>query len=163
MAYPFTAGRKKAPPDKTLLARKVRLVTSYDVPLLGSSSKNGKDVYIDRSLAAHGPLDIKGVMFDTLPALVIHEKVEKALEDLGWSYTDAHNYATKLEHAYVRSKGIKPEDYEEALKPWIVKCGRKTDTRTAPNMELKPYQHPHSKYQRKLLAEADAAEKESAP
>lgn len=165
MGHPFTTG-VKTPPDSKLLARKVKLVTSYDVGLLGSSSKSGADVYVDRSFAAAvraGKVLVNGKPFPYFfKALEIHEKVEKQLEDLGWSYTDAHRYATKLENAFVESKGFKAKDYQAAYKPWIIACGRKTNPREAPNMEEKPYLHPHNVEQRKLLAAANDAEHEKA-
>ncbi len=69
-------------------------------------SRNGKIIYIDR----HMPETMRygGRNIDTDRYLILHEEVEKTLNDqLGLQYLHAHQIASRAEQAAVRAAGIR--------------------------------------------------------
>jgi len=148
----------------------VTINRDHDVPLLGGSNGKGT-VYLDRSFDPMKPIGPKGEKVDVTPFLAEHEAVEAKAEREGKNYTDAHALATAAEHAKLKEAGIKPADYEAALKGDIAAAGKKAGPQAPADIIKKPYEHPHSELQRKMLGEVeksaqpatvDAAAKESA-
>lgn len=141
----------KMPAVKRRLARPFKLVTTYDMPLLGSSSIGGANVYLDRHLRANGRrfgvLLVNDYPFDTKPPLIRHERLEQAIEDvLGWQYEHAHLVATRWEHRIVPD----PAAYERALKPLIKKDALERVTRVPGDLDIRPLLAPP--VNRKMLA-----------
>lgn len=160
---------KKPPSDAVLVARKVTVSTKYRVPLLGSSSKDGKTVYIDSEfyretnggiLQAKRKSDGKVVPYNVMKGLVRHEVVEWTLENLGWSYTYSHrDYATRLENKQYEDDGMDAASVQRAFDPWVGKLGREhITTGVAPDMQELPAEHPHNVEQRRILAEENKTE-----
>ena len=72
----------------------------YDIPYLGSSSKDGKTIYFDRHLPKTVKLERDGIVkeIDPIQFLTMHESLEKTLIDqLNWTYSEAHKAATAYE------------------------------------------------------------------
>ena len=141
--------------------------TDYDVPLLGSSGKNG-EVYIQRGWdpVIHGGL-LDGL--DRTPFLVEHEAVELVKENEGVDYSKAHyDHAEPAEHAaLLKALNLKAgtpeadkaiEAYEASYKQDLVKAGQVKNPQVPPNLNIKPEEHPHNAEQRRLLAEVNKGE-----
>lgn len=132
------------PAIKARLARPYRLLTIYDIALLGSSSIGGAHVYLDRHLRENGQpygvLKIKGRPFDIRAHLVGHERLEQAIEDvLGWPYLMlAHPLATHAENRSVTMRGGDPVAYEAALKPFIKADESERITKTPSDLDMRP-------------------------
>lgn len=123
---------------KAELKRPFKVDKTHDVPFLGGMSKDGKTVYIDRHLPALITIGHKKV--NVLPYILVHERTEKAIMDqMGYTYSSAHNLATKAEHRKVREHGLKPADYEKALKPYIKADEHEKITKPPPDLEPRPY------------------------
>jgi hypothetical protein len=131
------------PKIKARLARPYKLVTSFDIALLGSSSIGGARVYLDRHLRHDGgpfgvilverkPLDVK-------PGLIRHERLEQALEDeLGFTYEHAHVIAQHWEERDYRRKGFSPGDVERAFKPYIKQDEHERIQKSPTDLDLRP-------------------------
>lgn len=140
---------------------------SKDVPYLGGSSKDGKTVYLHKDLdpvIKDGPL----AGLDRTVPLVTHEAVEAHYENLGHSYSDAHyNYAEPAEHqALLDQLGLKKgtpeadkaiEHYEASFPSDLKAAAEKNNPDVPPDLITKPYEHPHSEQQRKMLDEVEPA------
>lgn len=156
------------PRIKHRLSRPYKLVTSYDIALLGSSSVGGRNVYLDRHLKGagmpYGVIPVKGKRLDVKPGLIRHERLEQALEDIfGWSYLPlAHNVAQRWEERDYRAKGFDPKDVEAAFKPFIKADAVEKIERTPTDLDQRPlYAPPKSD---KLIAHVNAtAQKEKLP
>lgn len=168
-AHPHTAKLSKSeladllaealanPKVKARLAKPYKLVTSYDIALLGSSSIGGENVYLDRHLregkAPFGVLTVAGRKLDVKPGLVRHERLEQALEDIfGWSYEIAHEVATAYEEQLYRAKGFDPRKVEAAFEPYIKKDEGENIVRTPTDLDMRPMLG-----DKKLLARVKAA------
>ena len=72
----------------------------YDIPFIGSYSKDGKTIYFDRHLPEVIFLKLDGQKREVNPRELIkpHEELEKAIiSALGWGYYLAHAAATAYE------------------------------------------------------------------
>lgn len=150
----------------------VKVDRTHDVPLLGSSSKDGT-VYIDKDwnpIIKSGPL--KGL--DRTPMLVEHEAVEARKEKEGLDYSKSHyDHAEPAEHKVLLDKlGLKAgtpkadkaiEAYEKSYKSDLVDAAQKKETNPPPDLIEKPYEHPHNVEQRRLLAEVEKAPGNATP
>lgn len=166
---------KRTPSDASLLARKVQVITSYRVPLLGSSSKDGSIVYIDSeffkatkggNLSAKRRSDGATVTYNVMKGLVTHEKVEFTMEKLGWSYTYSHReFATRLENKQYEDDGMDAASVQRAFDPWIKRLAQEKipHDQIAPDMLELPAEHPHNVEQRRILAEENATENQPEP
>lgn len=140
---------------------------AFDVPLLGSSGKDGT-VYINKGW---DPVVKDGLLkgLDRTPLLVEHEAVEAAKEKQGVNYSKAHyDHAEPAEHALLlktlklkagtdeANKAI--EAYEQSYKQDLVDAAKTKNPAIPPDLLEKPYEHPHNVEQRKLLAEVDKGE-----
>ena len=134
---------KSNPKFRERMARSCRLSGDYDIPLLGSSSKDGKTVYLDRHLRhqdkPYGLIPVDGKLLNVKPFLIEHERVEQALEDIyGFTYEAAHEVATFAEHRLVEFKGFDPKDYEKALEPYIKADDHERIKRVPADLDIRP-------------------------
>lgn len=176
---PGEAGPKKksdVPKDEVTRDNAVVIKTSvglralncdYDVPLLGSSSKNGKIIFLHKTwdpIIKSGPL--KGL--NRIPYIAEHEAVEDDAERrMGLGYATAHyDHAEPAEHKKLLADlGLKPDSLEgrRAIKAYeasydadLKMAGSVKNPDVPPDMEPKPYEHPHNVAQRRLLSEVKA-------
>jgi uncharacterized protein len=141
---------------------------NYDVFLLGGISTDRRTVYIDRHWQ---PLaKIYGRVLDRTPYLVEHEKVEGDVEAENKNYSVAHSdYAEPAEHARLLADyGVDagtPEaaelinQYEESYHEEIIRAANSVDASVLlpPDLVQKPYEHPHSERQRRMLHDVELA------
>lgn len=129
------------------LAAPFKVITTQDIPLLGSSSINRKKVYFDRHLRhgqlPYGVLLVGGRRLDVKPGLTRHERLEAVLEDrLGWPYgTIAHPVAQHFEEQLYRAKGFDPRDVEKAFAPFIRTDEREPLQKVPTDLDLRPMLH----------------------
>lgn len=132
------------PKVRAFLARPFKIVTSKDIPLLGSSSIGGGETYLDQHLRYRnwpfGIIPVGGVRFDTKPGLTRHERMELAVEDVfGWPYMPiAHPVATAYEHRLYRKLGFDPATVEKAYAPYIRSDEREPLKNVPTNLDLRP-------------------------
>lgn len=132
------------PKIKKRLARAYMLVSTFDIALLGSSSINGANVYLDRHLregcSAYGVLNVQSRKLNVIPGLIRHERLEQALEDeLGWPYLPlAHNVAQHWEERDYRAKGSDPRAVEKAFVPFIKHDEHERITKTPTDLDMRP-------------------------
>lgn len=138
---------------------------SHDIPLLGSSSKDGT-VHIDKDwqpVIKDGPL--KGL--DRTPFLVEHEAVEAHAEQRGQNYSQSHfDHAEPAEHKMLLDHlGLKDgtpeadkaiEAYEQSYKQDLKDAAAKKNPNVPPDLITKPYDHPHTQEQRRMQADVDS-------
>jgi hypothetical protein len=136
------------PKVKARLARPFRLITTTDVPLVGSSGVGGWNVYFDRNLRVrnhpYGLLLVKGKWLDVKPGLVRHERGEQTFEDvLGWPYLPfAHFVAQHWEERDYKVKGFNPEDVEAVFQPLIKRDAHERITKVATDLDMRPLMFP---------------------
>jgi hypothetical protein len=116
------------------LIKQIRAETTinrdYNVPLAAGSSKDGKTIYIDRSIPT---------TFDRYVS--VHEFVEKRLLDGGIAYAPAHAAATAAELACVKDDGVSIDDYDSFFDRWEKVAARhKLGDGTPPDLETRPYE-----------------------
>ncbi len=155
---------QEAAPERTVSVPgfgDVKFNQQHDVELLGGSSNDGSTVYADKDwnpVAKLRMADGTEKDVDRSPFLGVHELRERALEEKGWSYTDAHNQAEREEDAAVRAAGIDPKSYQESYDGEIKDAAKKADTgNPPPDIVAKPYEHPHSVRAREALDQVDKA------
>lgn len=138
---------------------------THDIPLLGSSSKDGT-VHIDKDfdpVIKDGPL--KGL--DRTPFLVEHEAVEAKAEKDGQNYSQSHyDHAEPAEHKMLLEHlGLKEgtpeadkaiEAYEASYKDDLKAAAAKKNPQVPPDLITKPYDHAHTEAQRRMMDEVDA-------
>ena len=91
-----------------------KLDRRHDIPYLAGYSRNGKIIYIDRSMPKS--FMFRGRRIKTDPFLILHEAVEKTLMDhLGLRYLHAHQIATRAEQAAVRASGVSWQAYDRFM------------------------------------------------
>lgn len=116
------------PKVKARLARRFKLVTTFDIPYLGSSSIGGARVYLDRHIP---PI----VLTKSRQPLIRHERLEQACEDeLGWRYELSHEVATRWEHRIVPD----PKAYEKMLRAFIKADAHEKILNCPTDMDLRP-------------------------
>jgi hypothetical protein len=136
------------PKIKKRLERPFKLITNYDIALVGSSSIGGAHVYFDRHLhdgnKPVGFLSVGGKILNTRPGLTRHERLEQALEDeLGWPYDKlAHPVAQKYEEKDYRAKGFDPKDVEKAFAPFIKADAHERIKRSPTDLDMRPLMAP---------------------
>lgn len=113
-----------------------RLNTQFQVPYMCCYSQDGEIIYIDKRLPRYWMLGGKEV--DVYPFLIVHECVEKQLEDdCGYNYRYAHTRATGQERKAVERAGVNWGDYQKAMLGEVKKLERLTGM--VPNdLDLKP-------------------------
>ena len=158
------ADRDSLPTVKTSVGD-VAVDRSHDIPLLGSSSKDGT-VHIDKDwdpVIKDGPL--KGL--DRTPFLVEHEAVEAHAEKNGQNYSQSHyGHAEPAEHKMLLDHlGLKEgtpeadkaiEAYEQSYKQDLKDAAAKKNPQVPPDLIVKPYEHPHSEKARIMAADVES-------
>jgi hypothetical protein len=124
---------------QAFLRQPFTVVTSYDVPLLGSSNIGWTKVYFDR----HFPISKMPVGDRTLnakPGLIRHERLEVALENiLNWPYDEiAHPVAQHFEDRDYRWRGFDPKAVEKAYEPYIRDDESEVLKKVATDLDLRP-------------------------
>lgn len=120
---------------KRMLATPFNVITSDDIPLLGSSSVNRANVYLDR----HLPRRLPGIKIDNRPGLIKHERLEPILEDVfGWSYDLSHDVATHYENRDYAARGCDPEKVEKAYEPFIKADEHEKIVRVPTDLDWRP-------------------------
>ena len=135
------------PKIKARLARPFKLVNSFDIAMLGSSSVGGHNVYLDRHLQhlenSYGTIPVNGRWLNVKPGLIRHERLEQALEDeLGWPYALAHNVAQHWEERLYRQRGFDPREVERAFVPYIKHDSVERITRSPTDLDMRPLMAP---------------------
>lgn len=117
----------------------VILDTDHDIPYLGGSSTDSHTIFRDR-LTPAGYTSKKVKWVDTDRYLMIHEHIEKIFLDIGWTYLLAHQLATQVEYAALKSDGHDVHEYDKTLDGWYKACMKRHEYENVPqNIELKPY------------------------
>jgi hypothetical protein len=143
------------------LATEPPISREYRIPYLGSISKDGKTVYIDREL----PTTLSsGIEPDKYIAL--HERSEWWLMTrLGMDYglegseDGAHHVAVRIEHDALTADGGNPDAYEDELVPFIKEAeyAKLRPDDLPPDMFLGPYEKDENSLDRRLLPILKAA------
>lgn len=125
------------------LARPYKLIISFDIALLGSSSVGGGHVYLDRHLRSdghpYGVILVGKRPLDTKSGLVRRERLEQALEDVfGWSYDLSHHIAQHWEERDYRRKGFDPGAVERAFRPFIKQDEHERIAKTPTDLDMRP-------------------------
>lgn len=124
--------------ERALLLR-VKVSREFDVPYLAGYSRDGKTVYIDRSMPTS--FVHAGRTFKTDKYLVLHECVEKALIDqLRLRYELAHQIAERAEESAVAADGVPLDAYDRFMNEWIKVIGaRDFYARCPTDLDMSPY------------------------
>lgn len=81
----------------------------YDIPYVAGYSLDGSTIYIDKNLP-QSFMDTRGNIHYFIPALILHEAVEKML--LGThTFNEAHKIALAAEHAELHRLNIPTDEY----------------------------------------------------
>jgi len=124
------------------ILRRITLDRSHDIPYLAGYSVSGTTIYIDRHLPRFFTYRGRRVAVDRY--LVLHEAVEKTLEDeLHLHYQHAHQIATRAEEAAVRADGIGWRDYDRFMQRYVKAIGDERLTRVPSDLDEKPYRDEH--------------------
>lgn len=122
------------------MQRQRKVDTTHDIPYVAGYSKNGKTLYVDRSL----PLTYKtpsGKTIDVMRYLLLHEEIEKALlEAFKLPYQFAHQIALRVEQDAVKADGIDWSEYNSFFVVQIKRIGAKKNYSDVPaDLDLQPY------------------------
>jgi len=113
---------------------------TYNVPLAGGSSKDGKTIYMDQAIPTTYT-QRGGAIVDVTRYLRVHEYVEKRLIDAGNGYLASHGAATAVELAALQDDGYDVGQYDAFWSKWEkVAAKHKLGDGTPPDLELKPYE-----------------------
>jgi hypothetical protein len=113
-----------------------RLNTQFQVPYLAGYSQDDETIYIDKRVPRYWMLGGKEV--DVYPFLIVHECVEKSLEDTcGYSYQYSHEAATKQERRAVERAGVNWDEYQKAMLGEVKKIEELTGV-VPDDLDLKP-------------------------
>jgi len=130
------------PKVRQRLARSYKLVKDYDIPLLGSYSVGGHNIYIDRHFKTDGKfgyLRVGKKLLNAIPGLIRHERLEEALMEVyGWKYLLAHYVAEHWEEQLYRARGFDPIAVEKAYEPFIKADETKKLTKTPTDLDRRP-------------------------
>lgn len=122
------------------LIRKMRHIDqTHDIPYVAGYSRDGKTLYLDREVP--NSIEISGKDVDICRYILLHEEIEKALEDeLQLAYLHAHQIALRAELDAVKADGVDWQAYNEKT---IALCNRIGARKSYPNcpkdLDLTPY------------------------
>ncbi|OJI06659.1 hypothetical protein Micr_00731 [Candidatus Micrarchaeum sp.] len=134
----FEAGAKTGVVSETKSSNGISISTDYDIKYTGGYSKDGKVIYIARTLPKE--IEIKGKKLSLINSIGLHhELVEKWLVDDLYQYPYAHEVATKIEKQYVESLGIEWHDYDEAVGKLLHENYEKKLEKSPKDLDLSPY------------------------
>lgn len=123
---------------KALDTKNVKFNTSYDIPYLAGTNWNDTTIYRDR-LTPAGYKSKSGKWVDTDKYFKLHERIEKALLQEGFVYLLAHQCATQLEYAAVKSDGHDIEEYDDKTQEMVQKAGKRPFYHVPADLCLTPY------------------------
>lgn len=112
--------------------------TDYEIPYLAGTSVDGKIIYRDR-LTPSGYQSAAGKTVNTDIYFKVHEHIEKMLLDHGFPYILAHQVATQLEYAAVKSDGHDITEYDDQTQQMVQNAGHRKSYRTPPDLCMTPY------------------------
>jgi hypothetical protein len=114
---------------------------THAIPYAGGVAKDGSKVYIDKRVPQTVMVDGKPV--DAHTAIALHERTEFPLmHKAGMHYADAHMIATGVENHYIRSQGVDPQKYQQALRAGIGSARQSGESAPA-DLDRKPYADSH--------------------
>lgn len=129
---------------KAALAQPFKVITTKDIPLLGSSSVNRKNLYLDRHLRyrnwPYAVLPVEDGRLNVKPGLIRHERLEPVLENVfGWPYAKiAHPVAQHYEERDYLWRGFDPRRVERAFTPYIRKDEAEPLADVPTDLDLRP-------------------------
>ena len=115
----------------------------HDVRWMSCLSKDGKTMYIDRTLPR--VLDNNGKSLLIVHPLQVHETTEYGLMTAGMAYLPAHRQATAAEKAYMRKSGFDWDAWEAWCRGELSRLERRKITKPVPNPDVKPAPHDRRK------------------
>lgn len=121
------------------IKKRRRIDQAHDIPYVAGYSKDGKTLYLDRELPDTISIDGKDV--DIAQFIILHEEVEKALEDeVQLAYLHAHQIALRVELAAVQANGIDWRAYNAVTLKLCTKIGARHEYPDCPkDLDLTPY------------------------
>jgi hypothetical protein len=127
----------------------------WDIPYLCGYSKNARKVFLDKHLRYM--MTFKGRVYDLRKYLSLHERGEKALEDIyRLPYAVAHHLVTwGIEYPAVVRDGLSWEAYDKFLKPQIKYADHASIRNVPEDLDLKPYTDEHAKLLLKKMKKND--------
>ena len=132
------------PKVKAQLAKPFKLITTKDIPLLGSSNIGWTNVYTDVHLRfrdwPYGLIPIGDRRLDVKPGLIRHERLEPILENFyGWNYSPpSHEIAQHYEVRLYREMGFDPRTVEKAFVPFIRSDEKEKLPNVPTDLDLRP-------------------------
>lgn len=112
--------------------------TNYDIPYLAGTNWDDTVIYRDKSTPS-GYHSTSGKWVDTDKYFMLHERIEKALLQEGFVYLLAHQCATQLEYAAVKSDGHDVEEYDNKTQEMVQKAGERLSYQVPVDLCLTPY------------------------
>ena len=132
------------PKVKLELSMPFKVITTKDIPLLGSSSVNRKNLYLDRHLRyrnwPYAVLPVEDGRLNVKPGLIRHERLEPILENVfGWPYAKiAHPVAQHYEERDYLWRGFDSKRVEKAFEPYIRKDEAEPLADVPTDLDLRP-------------------------
>lgn len=112
--------------------------TSYNIKYTGGYSADGQVIYIDSLFPKE--VAVQGRKIDTLEAIGRHhECTEKWLIDDGYTYSYAHQIATKIERYYIESLGVSWTEYSNEIAKKLRETYSRKLVRSPANLDQSPY------------------------
>lgn len=122
------------------LIRKMRRIDqTHDIPYVAGYSRDGKTLYLDHELP--DTIEIGGKDVDISRYILLHEEVEKALEDeLNLAYLHAHQIALRAELDAVKADGVDWQAYNTKTLALCARIGaRKSYPNCPKDLDMRPY------------------------
>lgn len=112
--------------------------TSYSIKYTGGYSIDGQILYVDSNFPEE--IVVGGKKINTIETIGRHhECTEKWLIDDGYTYSYAHQIATKIERYYVESLGVSWNDYSNEVAKNLRDTYARKLSRSPVNLDLSPY------------------------
>lgn len=125
---------------KAELRRPFKVITTEDVPLVGSSGVGWINIYFDRHLPVSALPLPNGKTHNVRGGLIRHERLEPILENLfGWPYAKlAHPVAQHWEERLYIEQGVDPRLVERGFKPFIKADEHEKIKKVATDLDMRP-------------------------
>ena len=115
----------------------------HDVRWISCLSKDGKTLYIDRTLP--GVIRNNGKALLIMHPLMEHETTEYGLMSKGMAYLPAHVRATAAEKAWVQDNGFDWAAWEAWCRGELSRLENRKITKPVPDPDVKPSPHDRRK------------------
>lgn len=124
----------------TAIQRDCKIDTAHDIPYVAGYSKNGRTLYVDRTLP-RSFTQSDGKKVDVMRYLLLHEAVEKALLDsYDIPYQFAHQIALRVERDAVKADGVDWGEYNAFFTKHIKRIHNRGKFDNVPrDLDLTPY------------------------